>query len=613
MTAAASSSSASAGNDDVDSRVPPPTPPPDVGDDGTPPLSHPAPAASSRAVVVPAVSHSDLFGAIESCVLTCRPLVDLFFPPSSSSRHRRGRRGASSSSSAADDDDDDDDDDEHEHEHENGPTTGTANQRREAVLDVVRDPGFHKSRSRRLFGGMMTALAGVVEGEEYLPPNDDDDEGGGGDAADDDDDDDHGAAPATAEEEAEEAVRFLGCCAHLVEAYLRGMLSKQKKHRGGDDDDDDDGGEGRRRGRRCRGQKKIEVVDEAFDVAGTLHDLLFPLQQGRCQQSPPPSSSSSTSRRWSRHASRAQSAIFSMCETWWHGNFADRERMVTQLVPLLLVRSLDAAARRDDVRRLCSVRGAIDLLDFDDTEGISSLKVHLLRTVGDPLFLRCAEGRRFVGHLLLVDANFVSDVHGAVLAQIPGARGGVLDAFAEIYYGAWRASTEMEATTTTDDHEDDGDNGEGAMMGAIQSSIEENALQDLMHRAMHASSSPTAKSARAVLDRFRANKKSADVESMLHRTYGPLLWRGLTSANAKVRSRALAVLADTFPLRDPSAAAGGGGGEGTVAGGGGGGKGRRPWWRGASRRSRGRWATRCRSFARRGARRRRRYSVASGR
>ena len=426
---------------------------------------------------------------------------------------------------------------------------------------------------------MMTVLARVVEGEGYLlPPNDDDDDGGREDAAD-DDINDHVAATAAAAE-AEEAVRFLGCCAHLVEAYLQGMLSKQKKHRGGDDDDDDDddGGEGRR-GRRCRGQNKIEVVDEAFDVAGTLHDLLFPLQQGRCQQqqSPPSSSpsstssSSSTSRRWSRHASRAQSAIFSMCETWWHGNFADRERMVTQLVPLLLVRSLDVSARRDDVRRLCSVRRAIDLLDFDNAEGIHSLKVHLLRTVGDPLFLRCAEGRRFVGHLFLVDANFVSDVHGAVLAQIPGARGGVLDAFAEIYYGAWRASTEME-TTTSDDREDaDGDNGEGGgrggamMMGAIQSSIEENALQDLMHRAMHASSSPTAKSARAVLDRFRANKKSADVESMLHRTYGPLLWRGLASANAKVRSRALAVLADTFPLRDPSAAAGGGGGEGTEA------------------------------------------------
>jgi len=164
-----------------------------------------------------------------------------FPPPPPPPPHRRRGRGASVA-----DDDDDDDDDEREREHENGPTTttnakssttGTANQRRrEAVLDVVRDPGFHnKSRSRRLFGMMMTALARVVEGEGYLlPPNDDDNEGGMEDAAD-DDNDDHVAATAatTAAAEAEEAVRFLGCCAHLVEAYLQGMLSKQKKHRGG--------------------------------------------------------------------------------------------------------------------------------------------------------------------------------------------------------------------------------------------------------------------------------------------------------------------------------------------------------------------------------------------
>lgn len=40
---------------------------------------------------------------------------------------------------------------------------------------------------------------------------------------------------------------------------------------------------------------------------------------------------------------------------------------------------------------------------------------------------------------------------------------------------------------------------------------------------------------------------------MLHRTYGPLLWRGITSASSIVRVRSASVLADTFPLRDPNA------------------------------------------------------------
>jgi condensin-2 complex subunit G2 len=529
-----------------------------------------AKANDAPAADVVVVTHVELFDAIESSVTTPAPLLRLFHPPS-----RRNDRRRAVDDSLHDDEDDDgrlgngnDDDKEEEVEEEVAEEDGianvlatrpTTNQRREMILDVVRSSTFSRKRARRLFGGMTMALSRIVGDGYCLPPhprvraiNDEDDDDGM------DGEDDNMAEEAEAE--AEEAVRFLGCCASLVEAYLRGMLIRQ--------------GDKRQKQQQPRASlsssssssstrqtKPIEVVDEAFEVGGTLHDLLFPLQQGRHR---------SSSSRWSRYASRAQSSIFSMCELWWHGNFIDRERMVTQLVPLLLVRCLDANARRDDVRRLCSVRTAIDLLDFDDSS-TSSLKVHLLRTVGNPLFLRCNEGRKFVGHMLLVDASFVAEVHDAVKAQIPGAKKSVLEAYAEIYYGAWKASTEM-ISDDDDDHDDrrhdregmEDEVGEGgerrrivaAAMGDIQSSIEENALQDLMYHSMHASSSATAKSARAVLDRFHVNKKAHDVESMLHRTYGPLLWRGLTSANARVRVRSCAVLADTFPLRDPRAGEG---------------------------------------------------------
>ncbi|KAL3807192.1 hypothetical protein ACHAXA_008904 [Cyclostephanos tholiformis] len=513
-------------------------------------LPPPTPTSTTKSAIA-VLAHADIFAAIESSVITPRPLLDLFYPLPPPSRHHRAR-----------DYDVDDSlyDDEHELEHDDGGGNDdnvgaagrtTTNRRRDAILEVVRDAGFNRARSRRLFGGMMTAISRIVDGGDYLPPTvdareiDNDDVDDAMDAADDDD----GMV------EAEESVRFLGCCASLVEAYLRGVLSRQKKQQRATTSSSS-------QMQQQQQQKKIDVVDEAFEVAGTLHDLLFPLQQGRQGSS----CASSFKSRWSRYASRTQSAIFSMCETWWYGNFVDRERMVTQLVPLLLVRSLDVDAKRDDVRRLCAVRTAIDLLDFDD-ESISSLKIHLLRTVGHPLFLRCPEGRRFVGHLFLVDASFVTEVHGAVKAQIPGAKKSVLEAYAEIYYGAWKASTEM-ITNDGDrrdnrvhggEEEEDGERGNGVLtaaanaMGEIQSSIEENALQDLMYHAMHASSPATAKSARAVLDRFHVNKKAHDVESMLHRTYGPLLWRGLSSANARVRTRACAVLADTFPLRDPRA------------------------------------------------------------
>ena len=129
-----------------------------------------------------------------------------------------------------------------------------------------------------------------------------------------------------------------------------------------------------------------------------------------------------------------QSAIFSMCEKWWHGNFEDREQMVTQLIPLLLVKvkSLEDTAQKNDIKRPCSIREAIDLLDFED-ESILMPKMYLLRTVGNPLFLQSVEGRKFTTHLFLVDASLVVDLHRAVRTQIVGAKKNILNAYAKIY------------------------------------------------------------------------------------------------------------------------------------------------------------------------------------
>jgi len=266
--------------------------------------------------------------------------------------------------------------------------------------------------------------------------------------------------------------------------------------------------------------------DEIFDVAELLHGLLFPLQHG------PVSSGIQV-------ATQAQSAIFSMCERYWHGNFEDKEQLVTQLIPLLLMKCLDDNAQKNDVKRLYLIREAIDLFDFQD-ESIESVKLHLLRVVGNPLFLQGIEGRKFITHLFQVDTTLVIDLHRAVRAQIHGAEKSVLTAYADIYYNAWKASTDIK------EEEED-------RIGAIQQSIEENALQDFMYQVIHAAVPSTVKSVRVVLDKFYVNKKNPDVESMLHRMYGPLLWRALSGANSKIRIQASVVLTDTFPLRNPNA------------------------------------------------------------
>ncbi|KAL9182845.1 hypothetical protein ACHAXT_004124 [Thalassiosira profunda] len=412
------------------------------------------PDAPSR----PTFANGDLFAAVEESVVSARPLVELFFGRSSTNE-------------------------------EGGTLTGK--QRRDALSSLVRSPKFNKSHSRRLFAGLLPLLKTIAEEERFVP-----------------DEDNEGNVIEDAEAESTSAIRFLRCCAHLVEAYLDGLLKRQ-------------GAKSRR-----SAPKRLEVIDEAFETAEVLHELLFPLHACGTTE-----------------ARLAKNAIFDLCEKWWHGNFEDREQVVTQLVPLLLVKSLDASAQKNDVKRLYSIREAIDLLDFRD-ESIASLKQHLLRVVGNPLFLQSAEGRKFIAHLFLVDASLVGDLHRAMRAQIVGAKKSILNAYAEIYFQSWKAAGELS-------HEEDGE--EEEEVNEIRTAIEENALQDLVYQVIHAAVPSTAKSVRTVLDKFYVHKKSPDVEGMLHRTHGPLLWRGLAATSSKIRKQAAGVLTDTFPLRDPEA------------------------------------------------------------
>ena len=413
-------------------------------------------------VVVSSLDHSDLFAAVEESVISCRPLVDFFYH--------------------------------HPNDDDNDTTTTTTKlttrQRRDVICDIVKSPKFNKARARRLFSGLTPLLRKVVDEEGYCP-----------------DQDDNGEIIVDAHAASTHAVMYLRICAFLVAAYLDGLLKRQRKNNNNNSNSPN--------------ARRVEVIDEVFEVAEMLHDLLFPLQN--C----------------GKDGMATQSAIFSMCENWWHGNFEDKELFVTQLIPLLLVKSLEDTAQKNDVKRLYSIRDAILLLDFE-CDSITTLKNHLLRTVANPLFLQSTEGKKFITHLFHVDASLVTELHKAIKVQLFEAKRSILNAYGEIYFHAWKQSA---------DKKEDDEEGQGE----IQASIEENALQDLMYYQIHAENPKITSSIRIVLDKFYVNKKASDVESMLHRCYGPLLWRALSATNARVRLQAAAVLTDTFPLRDPDA------------------------------------------------------------
>lgn len=268
---------------------------------------------------------------------------------------------------------------------------------------------------------------------------------------------------------------------------------------------------------------KKTIVDEVLDVATLLHDSLFALHEA--------------DGTIARHAAAASSSIFLLCEKWWHARLDDKEQLVTQLIPLLLLSSLQDTATKADVKRLYSMREAFDLLDFTDPS-IASLQTQLLRTISQPLFLHCLEGKRFLSHLFTLKELVVA-LHSAVKVQILSKRS-ILEAYAEVYWGAWKHLATAETGEDEEARED------------AFTSLEENALQDLAYMTIHAASPTTAKNCRILLDKFLLYKKDPEVEGMLYRVYGPILWRSVLSSNARVRMQAAVALGDTFPLKDGS-------------------------------------------------------------
>jgi condensin-2 complex subunit G2 len=217
-----------------------------------------------------------------------------------------------------------------------------------------------------------------------------------------------------------------------------------------------------------------------------------------------------------------------ICEFWWSNNFVDRECMVVHLVPLLVASALDESAQKSNVKRLFQMRGALEVLDWED-EASRDTRDLLLRTVSVPLFLRMPEGKRFIAFLFHLHETLVADLHQAIRVQIPDTKKTILEAYGEIYLRCWEEAEELPE---------------------LRKAIEETALQDLMYAIIHVGSPAMVTNLQTVLSSFHDAKKTPGVERLLNRLYGPILWRSLSAANPRVRVNAALVLTETFPLQD---------------------------------------------------------------
>ena len=385
--------------------------------------------------------------------------------------------------------------------------------------NLIRSQTFQRNHARRLFTPLLPILQKIIDDEKHVPQsayhdNSDDNDDGGNDfpLSKRQIDTNIEIKPDLA---SSEALRFMKYCALFLRAYLSNL--KERRHE--------------KNRKTC---KMHSILEEVWNVAELLHDALFSLNSCGIE------------------GMAVQRTISSVCEEYWHGQFTDREMLVTQLVPLLVLKSLDGNAIKADIKRLWDIRDALSLLDFQD-ETISYLRNLLLRTISSPLYLKNVEGRKLISFLFQLDdsdtAAFIQDLHLAVRDHVPLANKATLEAYGDIYYRAWKCFQLKRALSS--DYPETIEAEESNELDRIQKSFEENVFQNLMYSVLHVSA-PMAKSIRIILQALHERKKEPEIDQLLYKMYGPLLWRALAAANPSVRINASYILSATFPLHDPT-------------------------------------------------------------
>jgi condensin-2 complex subunit G2 len=356
----------------------------------------------------------------------------------------------------------------------------TPKQLQSLVFETV--GSMQKNNAKRFFSGLGSVLQIIISEEAYVPASAFADEG--------DEDEEKEIVP---DGNSTECLHFMKYAAMCVSTYMRTRVDQAKQ-------------------KRLSVGLQLQVLPEVYDVAAELHNILLSLHT--CGP----------------ESIDAQNAVLSMCEVWWLANAANRDALIAQCLPLLLVQTLDGKDfLKSHMTKLFKLRDAFQVIDFTNPSS-DSLRHLLLRVTSNPLCLRMPEGRKFLA-FLFQDVDLIKDLHISIRAQIPSAKATVLHSYGEIYHRAWKNAA---------DNPD------------IRDKIEYHALQDLMYAVIHASSPGTAKSIISVLEPLHDDKKTPGVAGLLYRSYGPILWRSLAAANPLVRKNAVVVLAKAFPVHDPS-------------------------------------------------------------
>ncbi|GAX26769.1 condensin-2 complex subunit G2 [Fistulifera solaris] len=212
---------------------------------------------------------------------------------------------------------------------------------------------------------------------------------------------------------------------------------------------------------------------------------------------------------------KTRQTILSLCELWWKQDFPQKEQFIANALPYWLESPEDAAA----VQKLYELKDALDCIDFAADE---SLRAAVLSLVSNPLVLKT--GKKLLVHLLQ-NRDLIEPLHQAIKVQLVGNKTKIVNVYADVYYKAYHETKDPE----------------------LQDALEHIVWSDFVQAVLHAADPDTHKAVRMVLQPLHAAQKH--YEALLHRLYGPILWRALSAPQTQVRLQAAQILPEVFPLR----------------------------------------------------------------
>jgi len=109
-------------------------------------------------------------------------------------------------------------------------------------------------------------------------------------------------------------------------------------------------------------------------------------------------------------------------ETWYLKGLADKDNMVVNLLPLVVIKSLDVNGSQQDVNRVYNLRSAFSLMEYNDTDSSTKPFLNLLlKTLQSPGYLKSEEGLKFLTHICTLDKTLLENIVKAMKGQIPKA------------------------------------------------------------------------------------------------------------------------------------------------------------------------------------------------